>query len=114
MVSIFFFFSPFLFFIPSITTMSWKGIGSKMYAQTSGLAALSVSMTLVTQRRGNNGLLAKCQLQVWFRDEKKGAFFFFYEKEKYLKFNQKYLFMAFLSFFLESYEDLFRNSFFCH
>ena len=70
-------------------------------------------MTLVTQRRGNNGLLAKCQLQVWFRDEKKRGLSFFDEKEKYLKFNQKYLFMAFL-FFLESYEDLFRNSFFCH
>ena len=72
-------FPPFSFFIPSITTMSWKGIGCKMYAQTSGLA-LSVSMTLVTQR-GNNGLLAKCQLQVWFRDEKKGGFLFLMKKK---------------------------------
>ena len=47
-------------------------LGCKMYAQTSLSTRQLASVTLVTQQC----LLAKCQLQVWFRDEKKGAFSF--------------------------------------
>lgn len=116
-----------------------RELGCEMYAQTSRCTRQLASVTLVTQQC----LLAKCQLQVWFRDEKKGAFSFV----KNVKINtistwilisgieSKCLVNSWrhciddiayfgvlqvwesihglLLSFLESYED-FPNSFFCH